>query len=81
MLHLDEPVRDAEEVRLGGSDASASQDDVAGAGPADQRGETVAAAATGDDAQAGLRETDYGVGGKNTEVSCESEFKATAEGN
>lgn len=40
----------------------------------------MAATATGNDAQPGLRETDYSVGGENAEVSCESEFEAATEG-
>ena len=39
----------------------------------------MAAATARDDAQAGLGETDYGVGGENAEVRRESEFEAAAE--
>jgi hypothetical protein len=38
------------------------------------------AAAARDDAQPGLRKTDYGIRGENAEVSCESEFEAATEG-
>jgi hypothetical protein len=40
----------------------------------------MAAAAARDDAQAGLRKTNYSVGGEDAEVGCESQFEAATKG-
>lgn len=66
--HLDQPVRDTQEVRLGGRHAAAREDEVPRARDADERGEAVRAARAGDDAEAGLGEADEGVGREHAEV-------------
>ena len=77
---LYETVGDAEEVGLGGGDATSREDEVAGAGDADEGGEAVGAAGAGENAEAGLGEADGGVGSEDAEVGGESELKAAAEG-
>lgn len=77
---LDEAVRDAEEVGLGGGDAASREHEVAGAGDADEGGEAVGAAGARDDAEAGLGEGDEGVGGEDAEVRGQGELEAAAEG-
>jgi len=78
--NLDEAVRDAEEVGLGGGDAAAGEDEVAGAGEAHEGGQAVGAAGAGEDAEARLGEADGGVGGEDAEVRGEGELEAAAEG-
>ena len=77
---LDEAVGDAEEVGLGGGDAAAGEDEVAGAREADEGGQAVGAAGAGDDAQAGLGQADGGVGGEDAEVRGQGELEPAAQG-
>lgn len=78
--NLDKPIRNAEEVGLGSGDAAAGEDEIAGAGEADDGGQAKGASGAGDDAEPGFGQADAGVGGEDAEVGGQGELEAAAEG-
>ena len=70
-IHINQPIAQADKIRLRGPHAPARQDQVQGAGRADQRGEAVSAACAGEDREAGFGEGDEGRGGEEAEVGGE----------
>jgi hypothetical protein len=76
---LDKAIGNAEEVSLRGSDSAAREDEIAGAGEANEGGQAESAASAGDYTETSLRQTDGGVGGEDAEVGGEGELEAAAE--
>ncbi|KAI9147741.1 LOW QUALITY PROTEIN: Ubiquitin carboxyl-terminal hydrolase 2 [Paramyrothecium foliicola] len=76
---LDQPIRQAEEVGFRSGYAAAGEDEIAGAGDADDSREAVSATGAGNDAEAGFGQANGGVGGEDTEVGGKGELEAAAE--